>query len=113
MDDREELRRRLRDKIRGKRSDGGKGPQLAQRLRDDPTTAMLQMGLDDAGMLNNAKGIVKNPHQFLRTATTAASTLAASGAENAPVALKTHVPVPKPLAQKDNDDDEEEAPPPS
>ena len=85
--DRAELRRRLREKIRGKR---GGGPELAQRLRDDPTTAMLQLGLDDATLLNSAKSIVKDPHGFLQSV------------KDELVATDEAVP---------KDDDDEEAPP--
>ncbi len=88
--DRTELRRRLREKIRSKR---GGGPELAQRLREDPTTAMLQLGLDDATLLNSAKSIVKDPQGFLRSVKD--ELVATSPADEA---------VPK-------DDDEEEPPP--
>ncbi len=61
---REDLLKKLRDKRRGKR-DAAAGPQLAQRLRDDPVQAMLELGLDDPQLLSNAKSIVKNPQAAL------------------------------------------------
>ena len=71
MDDRQELRRRLRAKIKNKRegTDGNTGPQLAQRLRADPKSAMLSMGVDDVDVLNNADSILKDPERFLRQIT--------------------------------------------
>ena len=98
MDEREELRRRLREKIRGKRDSGGGGPQLAQRLREDPTTAMLQMGLDDPNMLKNARNIVKRPQEFLRAATEGVCVAAADNTKEE-------------ATKQDTDDDDEEAPP--
>lgn len=64
---RDELRRRLRDKIKSRRNNQNEGPQLAQRLKDDPKGAMLGMGLDDPQILAQAESIVKNPGQFLKS----------------------------------------------
>ena len=65
---RDELRRKLRERINNRRNGCANkpGPQLAQRLKDDPQTAMLQMGIDDPTILDRAKNIVDNPHAFLR-----------------------------------------------
>lgn len=71
--DREELRRKLRDKINGKRSQSGNnsdGAQLARRMKDDPTTTMLSLGVDDPTLLGLAKTISKNPEAALRDLTT-------------------------------------------
>lgn len=71
-EDREALRQRLRARIRDKRDGGGNDrngtAQLARRMRDDPATAMLELGLDDPAVLSNAKSIARNPHGFLQTA---------------------------------------------
>lgn len=67
MSDRDDLRRKLREKIRHKREGSSvAGPQLAQRFRSDPTTTMMSMGIDDPSLLNQAKTIVKNPEGFLK-----------------------------------------------
>ena len=92
--EREALRRKLRDKIRGKR--GSTGPQLARRMKDDPTTTMLSLGVDDPSLLEHAKMIVRNPEAALRVLTT----------ELASCARRTHPLVP-------NTRDDEEAPPPA
>lgn len=63
--DREELRKRLRNKIRGKRSNDHTGPQLAQRLKDDPATALMSMGIDDVSVLSNAKEIIQMSKSML------------------------------------------------
>lgn len=62
MTDREELRRRLREKIRGKRGAAPQPPQevLAEQLRADPASAMLALGIDDADILRNAGAIVRS-----------------------------------------------------
>ena len=104
MNDREELRKKLRDKIKGKREPSG-GPQLAQRLKDDPTTTMLQMGLDDASLLSNAKNIVKNPEAFLKETFSKASRQKSNEkkAKIRPVVVEK---------EKTDSSDDEEAPPP-
>ena len=67
QEDREALRRKLRDKIKGKRNGGkSEGPELTRRLKDDPATLMLSMGIDDPQLLGNAKSMVKNPQAALR-----------------------------------------------
>ena len=69
MSDREDLRRRLRDKIKNKREGTSKSaaPQLAQRMKADPASAMLSMGIDDPGILRQANSILKNPEGFLKS----------------------------------------------
>jgi hypothetical protein len=64
-EEREALRRRLRDKIKGKRNKE-EGPQLVKRMMDDPTTMMLSLGIEDPDILNRAKSIVKNPKGALQ-----------------------------------------------
>ena len=69
MDDtskREDLRRKLREKIKGKRS--GPDASLSNRMKSDPASTMLAMGLDDPELLKNAKDIVRDPQSFLKTA---------------------------------------------
>lgn len=56
---REELRRRLRAKIKGARGGGDEGPQLASRLGTDPKGALLSMGLDDPSLLQTATDLLK------------------------------------------------------
>lgn len=63
--DREELRRRLREKIAGKRKSDNV-QQLAQKLKSDPQTAFLSMGIDDKDLLSKAQSITKNPHKALK-----------------------------------------------
>ena len=62
----EELRRRLREKIKSKRNVTSPH-ELANSVRKDPQTAMMSMGIDDAHVLKNAQQIVKNPEAFLKT----------------------------------------------
>ena len=64
---RDALRRKLREKIRNKRGESD-NVQLARRLKTDPATTMLQLGIDDADLIKNAKGLVKNPMDFLQHA---------------------------------------------
>lgn len=64
---REELRKRLRDKIKGKRSgDSNSVSEMSRNLKKDPQSALMSLGVDDAEMLKNAKNIVKNPHDYLK-----------------------------------------------
>lgn len=106
--DRQELRRRLREKIQTRRDgrcDNASGPQLAQRLKEDPQTAMLQMGIDDPSILSRAKNIVDNPQGFLRD-------VVASNAEEKNKEKKKRKKK-KPLVNdEDAVEEEEEAPPP-
>ena len=55
---REELRRRLRAKIKGKREGTSSAQDLARQVKSDPASAMLAMGIDDPTLLENAKGIM-------------------------------------------------------
>lgn len=109
---REELRRKLRAKIKGKRdgTDNSSGPQLAQRLRSDPQSAMLSMGVDDPEILKQAESIVKNPERFLKDMTGNARV------SKPPPKKKNKTPA-SPAVQTApttdaNDSDDEEAPPP-
>lgn len=59
--DREEKRRALRAKIRAQKDGrtGGAAPTPApSSILNDPTTALLSMGVDDMGALLNAKQLV-------------------------------------------------------
>ena len=84
---REELRRRLRQKIKGKRSDA---QHASRQLLDDPTAALLTMGIDDAAVLRMASKMLENPQQSL------------AKLNNLTCAA----------ASKSKDEEEEEAPPP-
>jgi hypothetical protein len=54
---REELKRRLREKINGKRSDNTNKPDI----KKDPQTTLLNMGIDDPEILKMAPSLLKNP----------------------------------------------------
>ena len=58
---REELKKKLREKINGKRNPN----EAAKSIKKDPQTAMLSMGIDDPNILKNAQSIVENPHSAL------------------------------------------------
>jgi hypothetical protein len=60
--DRAEKLRRLRAAIREKRAGDGGG--LASRMRRDPVTTMLAIGVDDATVLRDAPRIVNNPRAY-------------------------------------------------
>lgn len=112
--DREALRRRLRAKIRGKR--GGE-PELPTRLRDDPVTAMLSMGLDDAELLNQAKSIVAQPEAFLSKMTGETTVERKAhrrrrGGKKKTSSEPSNEPSNEPTEETGATDDEEEAPPP-
>ena len=71
MSDREELRKRLRQKMRLQRN-GNKDNamhSMAQNIKRDPATTLLQMGIDDPAMLRNAAHIVSNPLSLLSVRT--------------------------------------------
>ena len=59
---REELKRRLREKINGKKTNN----ETPKNIKKDPQTAMLSMGIDDPSVLKNAQSIIKNPHSALK-----------------------------------------------
>ena len=102
--DREELRKRLRSKIRGKRSKDHTGPQLAQRLQNDPATALMSMGIDDASILNNAKQIIQMSKSMLNNSATK-KVESEENTQKIDKNEKNHTEV--------DDDSDEEAPPPS
>ena len=64
---REELRKRLREKINGKRNNNV-SQDLAKNIKKDPQTAFLSMGIDDKSILEQSKHIVNNPEMFLKQA---------------------------------------------
>jgi hypothetical protein len=59
---REELKKRLREKINGKRSNS----EITQNAKKDPQTTMLSMGIDDPYLLKNAQSIIKNPYSAIK-----------------------------------------------
>ena len=63
--EREELRRKLRDKIKNKRRGGANPDDLSQRLRNDPAGALMSLGIEDPAVLKEAKAIVANPQKML------------------------------------------------
>ena len=99
--DRETLRQKLRSKIQGKRQSGGgtQSEQIARRMKEDPTTALLSLGIEDAFMLDHAKKIVQNPQAVLRDMSLELSR-SKEGTKASPVVLE------------ETSDDEEEGPPP-
>ena len=115
--DREALRQRLREKIRGKRSGESDTAALSTRLREDPVTAMLSMGLDDPELLGQAKSLVAHPEAFL-SKITGETDVERKTKKRRHRKKKKVVEVEKtPLERVDENeaesDDEEEAPPPS
>lgn len=97
---REELRRRLRAKINGKRST----TDMARSIKKDPQTALMSMGVDDADILSHAKEIAKNPHQTLHQLKSTLKELEEGDARASTHAAAEAIPA------ADSDDDE--APPP-
>lgn len=63
---REELRKKLREKMSGGRGGENKVDNLASRLRDDPASFLLQMGVEDADILSNAGKILKDKNFIQR-----------------------------------------------
>lgn len=59
---REELRRKLRQKIHGKRNTN---QDLARNVRQDPQTALMNMGIDNIDLIKTAKDLTRNPHKIL------------------------------------------------
>lgn len=117
--DREALRQRLREKIRGRRGGSNDAAQLSTRLRDDPVTTMLSMGLDDPELLGQAKSLVAHPEAFL-SKITGETDVVRKTKKRRPRKKKDKVAVDKtPLERVEEGDDEEpppesddEAPPP-
>ena len=60
---REDLRQKLREKIRTKRDSTSSIPE---QFRKDPQTTLLQMGVDDADALRLAQSASKRPELFMR-----------------------------------------------
>ena len=102
---RDELKRRLKEKIRNKRSNDHTAPQLVQRLRDDPATALMSMGIDDANVLNNAKEIIQM-----------SKTLLGNSAKKREMSNEAKEDISNSKDEKsraeDDDESEDEAPPP-
>ena len=98
-EDRDALRRRLRDKVRTARHGSTLGGRADQPDFRDPTSALLSLGVDNAHVLKCASNIVAVAKQA------AASPAAKSSVGNT---VKQHNPCKQPLPP----DDQEEAPPP-
>lgn len=56
---RNELRKRLRNKIKGKREDTGSS--FAHKVKNDPKGALLSMGIEDVNLIEKASTLIKNP----------------------------------------------------
>ena len=101
---REDLRKRLRDKIRNGRYGGGDPARAAEGVRRDPATFMLQMGVSDPELLRDAKALVARPKKLLERTAGIVSAAARSSE------------VPREGARADDlatqEDGTEEAPPP-
>ena len=97
--DREELRRRCREKRKAQRNGGGSA-QLSQRLQNDPTAAMLELGIDDPTVLRSASELLSNPQKTL-----ALLRETMKDASSRPPAVSSA------SAANAEEDDEEEAPP--
>ena len=61
---REELRRRLRNKIREKKNPTSNA--FAKKMKDDPKSTLLSLGIDNADILNNAQSLLKNPEATMQ-----------------------------------------------
>lgn len=101
-DRRKELKRRLRLKVQGKQRQSNSSlehnPQAAARaMRKDPTTAMLQLGVDDPLLLAKASAIARDPLSALRAIQPSNPNAAVTRDE----------------VTAGDEDDEEEAPPPA
>ena len=66
---RDELRKELRQKIKNKRNPSNTAQSIAKNVKQDPQTALMSMGIDDADILNNAKMMLKDPKTMLKTLT--------------------------------------------
>ena len=62
---REELKKKLREQIKGARNNNSRCI-LSQQLKKDPQSTLMSLGIDDANILKNAKDIVKNPQSYLQ-----------------------------------------------
>lgn len=96
------LRQKLRQKIRDGRTPNAGPSQAARNIARDPTTAMLQMGIDDPAMLAMADKIAADPQGVLRTLKSAVRDATEEEGE-APPPLPSVAPA---------DDEDDEAPPP-
>jgi hypothetical protein len=97
---REDLRRRLRAKLRKGRNSQER--PLPQQMRDDPLTTLLALGVDDVSILQNSSQIVNNPYAALQA-------LAAAPVEKGIQPTRT---VNTSVDTSINTDDEEAPPPP-
>lgn len=65
--DREEKRRLLRQKIASKSEQRTGMPSAAARVRSDPTSALMSMGVDDPALLAHAASMSKNVEVLKQT----------------------------------------------
>ena len=69
MESREELRKKLKQKIQDKRN-GVKSEtpseQLVRTFKQDPQLALLNLGVDEPDVLANAHNMLKNTHKALK-----------------------------------------------
>lgn len=63
---REALRKKLKDKIRSGRRQQDDAVSLRQRMRNDPTTTLLSLGIDDPTILEHSKLLATNPRAALQ-----------------------------------------------
>ena len=65
---REELRRKLRNRIKEKRNLSSSDDRVKQ-MKEDPKSTLLSLGVDDPELLKNADSLLKNPIAALQTLT--------------------------------------------
>lgn len=106
--DRDELRARLRAKIGQARSSPSTAT-VAQQMRRDPTSVLMQLGVDDAKVLRKAPKLANNPKGFLQN--DMVELLAKMQANAAQVAQVAQV-APSRHRADDGEEEDEEAPPP-
>lgn len=79
---RDELRRRLRSKIRGSRQPPS--PDLSRMFKHDPATALLNLGVEDPTLLRHARNLAENPRALLRAVRDAAQATETESDEEMP-----------------------------
>ena len=104
----EERRKYLRNKIRSKKKPENHGA-MKNQLRNDPTGALLSMGIDDPTILANAKSLVKNPEAALANVK---SMLSDSGDHRAPTTVKSTPSDSSDHHKREGDEDDDEDLPP-
>lgn len=106
-----ELLRKLRERTRrGGESSATSNNDLAQRMRNDPQSALLSMGIDDPEMLKMAASALKHPESALRDLKSQLQNITPQKPE------EDDDEAPPPLPRKNDTTpvaEEEEAPPPA